>query len=152
MKWQKEDIDQYQGAEEFVDTLLIPLMPITMNSKKDIKKLAFQGDLLNFFANEIEKQFKGRIFLIPTYSYYESNESENEVERLNNWVNQLTKNPFKHVFFLTFDHHWKKDERNLDGNLLWFPAIQTEEIDSKQTQPILKDQITQINELIRSYW
>ncbi|MRH42412.1 DUF2487 family protein [Aquibacillus halophilus] len=152
MRWQEEDIDLYIGAKEYVDTLLIPLMPLSMDDKFDINKLTVQGELLTIFANEIEKQFKGRIFLMPTYNYMFNEESSLELTRLNNWVDKIEANPFKHIFLLTLDHQWKKHERDLAGNLLWFPAIQSGNVSSKESQVIIKDQINQLSELIRSYW
>lgn len=152
MKWNKKDISQYKEVKEYVDTLILPLLPITLDTNKDAEKFAWQGELIDLFSAELERNFTGRIFLMPSYQYINASDREKEIERINYWVQDAKTNPFQHIFFLTLDHHWKKYETNLDGTLLWFPAMASGDPTSKEFQTVIKDQVNQLSELIRSYW
>ncbi|MDL4840812.1 YpiF family protein [Aquibacillus rhizosphaerae] len=152
MQWNKDDIKQYIEVTEYVDTLLIPLMPFTMNMDKQVEKIVVQGELIKIFSSELERRFKGRIFLTPSFTYLSESDKGNGVEQLNKWVEEAMDNPFKHVFFLTFDAQWKKFESKMNGNLLWFPSVQSGDLNSEATKSMIKDQISQVMELIRSYW
>ncbi|MBM7569837.1 YpiF family protein [Aquibacillus albus] len=152
MKWNKIDITRYLGAQEYIDTLLIPLVPIALEDSEQMNQVVSQHDLIQAFSNEVEKDFTGRIFLLPTYTYLFTTDREQELPRLNEWINQSQHRPFKHIFLFTFDHHWKKHESKLKGNLLWFPAIQSGDLHSNETQKVIKDQVKHVKELVRSYW
>ncbi|WP_053219408.1 YpiF family protein [Virgibacillus senegalensis] len=152
MQWNKQDVGQYFTAEEYIDTLLVPLMPVTFTNQQEMKKSAAQLETATIFVKEMEKEFKGRIFLMPSYHYMASQDLSEEVSRLNDWTEKASERPFRHIFYFSFDPHWKKQERNLNGNLLWLPAIQSEDIQSKETQTILKNQINQLTDLIKTYW
>ncbi|MDC3413042.1 YpiF family protein [Aquibacillus sp. 3ASR75-11] len=152
MQWSKKDMEQYIGAKEYVDTVLIPLMPVVLAGNEELVKQAFQGELLNRFSQEVEVQFKGRIYLSPIYTYLASANKISEAERLKTWVDGIKENEPKHIFFFTFDPQWKKHEKNLDGTIIWIPAIQTGDIHSQETKDLLKQQTSQLTELILSYW
>ncbi|WP_186577794.1 DUF2487 family protein [Aquibacillus kalidii] len=150
MQWNKKDIEQYIEVKEYVDTLVIPLTPFTLNADKEMVKQASQAELMEIYAKEIERQFTGRILLLPNYTYQTVNETEEK--RLNEWINYSEDNPFKHVFFITFDHQWKKVEKGIEGNLIWLPTISISEIGSQDSVKLIKEQVEQVTELIKSYW
>ncbi|MCT2537375.1 YpiF family protein [Aquibacillus koreensis] len=152
MQWTKTDINQYKEVTEYVDTLLVPLLPISFQMDSKIEKIVFQGELVKIFANELEKRFKGRILLTPVFTYLSDEEISQEAKRLNKWVDYAKENPFTHIFFLTFDSKWKKCEQELNGNLLWFPSIQSGDLQSDQIRALIKDQVNEVMDLIRSYW
>ncbi|MEC5422472.1 YpiF family protein [Virgibacillus sp. C22-A2] len=152
MKWKRADIQQYIQAKEYIDTALIPLVPFQLSNETDLEKNTFQSEVLSVFSNEIEKELTGRVLLTPTYNYIKSTSKELETERINGWAEDIQKQPFKFVFFVTFDSTWKKNERELNGNLLWLPGIQSGDLQTKEMHAVIRDQVTQISELIRSYW
>lgn len=152
MQWQKNDMEQYITAKEYVDTLLIPMMPLHLADDQNLDKRVFQGELLKIYVNEIEKQFRGRIFLTPSYNYLFTADKVSEISRLNGWIKELSSQPFKHVFLFTFDHHWKKSEQELQAELLWLPAMQSGNLEEEGMKTFIKEQITQVTELIQSYW
>jgi len=151
VRWTEKDIKQYLPEKEYIDTLLIPMIPFDPASDQMMGKQAFQREINQIFTNLIEKEYRGRIFLAPEY-YYISGAAETEVSRLNSWISQFRKQPFTHVFLLTFDAKWKKHEDELTGKLLWVPAIQSGNIQSTETQSFVKEQAGQISELIQAYW
>src|SRR5699024_9382578 len=151
MKWVKSDLLQYKTAKEYVDTLLIPLVPFQLSNDKTYERDAFQRDVLSLFVHEVEKALMGRVLLTPSYNYVPSKDSDNdEVNRLNAWIQHCYTQPFKHTFLVTFDASWKKYEREIDGNLLWFPGMESGDLRSEEMQSILRGQVKQIVELIRT--
>lgn len=155
MQWKYEDMNMYVQSKEYVDTLLVPLVPFTYatnENDEEIKKRAFQAELSDIFMNEIEKQYKGRLLIAPSYTYLSPLVSEKEVERINEWVKQAENSGFEHILFFTFDNGWKKIERKLDASLVWIPAGQVSEIQSPEAQKLIQSQIEQVMELITSYW
>lgn len=152
MKWRKEDLEKYVQAKEYIDTVLLPIIPVQYGDDEESKKSAFQQEVMNIFATQIEQQLSGRVMLIPSYLYIKDSEKEKEVERINQWIHDLKSQPFNHTILLTFDASWKKHEKDLEGNLLWLPGIQTGDIRSKDMQEVMKDQISQLSEIVRSYW
>lgn len=152
MKWKKSDLNQYKQAKEYVDTILIPLVPFHLDNDKDIEKSAFKNEVLSAFTNEIENELSGRLMLIPSYYYLKKADKEMETARLNTWVEEVQKQPFTHVFFVTFDGTWKKNEQTMQGTLLWLPGLHSGDLHSKEMHALIRDQVEQIGELIRSYW
>lgn len=152
MKWIEKDILQYVQAKEYVDTLLIPLTPFHLSDGNNIAKSAFQTEVLTIFSNELEKELTGRILLTSNYSYFKDADKEKEIERMNSWIKDALKQPFNHIFVVTFDSTWKKYEQALNGHLLWLPGMLSGGIHSPEMSMIIRDQVKQVSELIRSYW
>lgn len=152
MQWSKQDLERYMKAKEYVDTLIVPLLPYQLSQESTLDQDAFQGEVLHIFTKAIEKELTGRILLTPPYSYLRTKDLKLEVERLNTWVEDALTQPFAHVFFITFETNWKKHEPNLNGSLVWLPVTQTENIHSKEMRAFIQSQVSQISELIKSYW
>ncbi|MBK5462902.1 DUF2487 family protein [Peribacillus sp. TH16] len=96
MKWTAKDLDMYIQSKEYVDTVLIPLVPITFGSQ--IKQTGSMNEFLTILSSEIEKQMKGRILLMPTFHYL--SDEEDKIDLLKRWTNKVKENNFKHIFFL----------------------------------------------------
>ncbi|MBO1003042.1 DUF2487 family protein [Pseudogracilibacillus auburnensis] len=152
MKWFSEDLTKYIQAKEYIDTVIIPLQAFHLSEDNSLKKDAFQREVLSIYAREIEKELSGRILLTPTYNYLKFSDIDREVNRLNEWLNDIGNQPFKTVFAMTFDNSWKKIEKELDCHLLWLPGIKSGNIKSEETLKVIRSQVEQISELIRSYW
>ncbi|MBU5466596.1 YpiF family protein [Virgibacillus sp. MSJ-26] len=152
MKWVSQDLKRYTQAKEYVDTIIMPLIPFQIAPDEDANKKAIQNESLSIISNEIEKELSGRVMLLPNYYYIKSAEKDSEITRLNVLSAELSKQPFTHTFFITFDMDWKRYEKDLDSHLLWFPSVQSEDLESKEVVSIIRDQVLQICELIRSYW
>lgn len=150
MKWNAHDLQQYKQAKEYIDTVLVPLIPFQFSNDNRLEKLALQSESLALFTSEIEKELSGRLLLSPNYNYIKE-KLDKEVTRLNMWVEDAQQQPFQHIIFITFDSSWKKYEQQLNGHLLWLPGIQGD-LSSKEMRPVIRGQVEQIGELIRSYW
>ncbi|WP_286191247.1 YpiF family protein [Virgibacillus salexigens] len=152
MKWKKADVAQYLEAKEYIDTILIPLIPYQMTGDTELEKNAFQNELTSVLANELEKELTGRIMLTPTYNYVKAADREEEVNRIHSWIEEIQQQPFPHIFLLTLDSSWKKHEQALDGTLLWLPGMKSGDLHSAEMHRFIRDQVEQVSELIRSYW
>ncbi|MGJ9456807.1 YpiF family protein [Oceanobacillus sp. CF4.6] len=152
MKWRKTDLQQYVQAKEYIDTILLPLVPIQLSNDEEANKYSSQAEVIARLANGIEKELTGRTMLVPNYHYLKSADKATEVQRLNDWAVDMKEQPFSHIIYITFDSTWKKQEKALTESLLWMPAVQTEELNSKEMQRIINDQVGQTVDLIRSYW
>lgn len=148
MKWNVKDAETFIEAKEYVDTALVPLIPITFHEQ--MKQLTSASDFIGILSMEIEKKFKGRILLTPTFYYVNGNEQK--VDELQNWVMELRHEKFKHIYFLTSDINWKKDEKELHGSLLWIPSISLEILDIEQARVLINQQIQQIIDIFTSDW
>lgn len=151
MLWNREDLNQYKEAKEYIDTLLIPLIPFTFEDDEELSKKAYQGEVVRIFTQEIEKEFKGRIVLTPDY-YYLSKLFKEEINRLSDWIENMKTQPFEHIFFFTFDSRWRKYEKEMDGTVIWLPGMASGEESREETQKAVKSQLSDIKEFIRSYW
>lgn len=150
MKWKKEDLEKYVQAKEYIDTILLPLTPFQIGDDAAAAKTAFQNEAMHIFIHEMEKELSGRMMLAPNYYYLKA--TKEEANRINNWIEDMQQQPFEHIILFTFDTGWKKIEKELHGNVLWLPGVQTGDLHAKEMQTMIRDQITQISEMIRSYW
>ncbi|WP_260286017.1 YpiF family protein [Peribacillus aracenensis] len=148
MKWTAKDLDMYMQSKEYVDTVLIPLVPLSF--KGQMKQSGSMNEFLTILSLEIEKQMKGRILLLPTFHYI--SDEMDKVERLKRWANEVKENDFEHVFFLTSDFEWKKEERELDNNLVWIPAIPLDGLEIEQAREMINQQVLQILDIFSYNW
>jgi len=151
LKWISKHIEQYEDAKEYVDTIILPLVAFDFSSSETEKK-ALQNEIMSIFANEIEQKLTGRVIQFPHYHYLSSKELVAEVERLNQWIEKSTNEYVKHIILLTFDSTWKKYEEDIEGKLLWVPAMYSGDIQSKEVTQIMNDQIKELIQLIQNYW
>lgn len=152
MQWTKKDMELYVGSKEYIDTAIIPIIPFQVSQEASFGKSTSKRESLSIFATEIEKELSGRVLLIPNYYYLEFGDKERETKRLNDWCEEIKKQPFEHVFILTFDASWKRYEKDLEANLLWVPGVQVDETNSTNMLQLLRGQVPDVIDLLRSYW
>ncbi|MFD0051619.1 YpiF family protein [Actinomycetes bacterium NPDC127524] len=148
MKWIPADIEMYNGAKDFVDTVLIPLAPISLDSQ--MKQSSSMFEFLAILSAEIERQFKGRILLMPSLTYLM--EEERNYSYANSWAAKLRENNFKHVFFLSCDSEWKRCESELEGGLIWIPSLPLEQLELTQARSLVSEQVRQVMEIFTLNW
>lgn len=147
MKWNVKDLEMFEQAKEYVDTAIVPLMPIAFTEKS--KELSSMREFLSILSMELERTFKGRIFLVPAYHYI--HEDKFKLTALKHWEIHLHKE-FKHVIFLTSDHEWKQDESELVASLIWIPSIPLELLEMDQARELIKKQCEQMIDIITKKW
>ncbi|WP_246218197.1 YpiF family protein [Litoribacterium kuwaitense] len=132
-----KEVGQYLQEKEFVDTVVIPLIPLDLSSTA--KQTASMGEYILYVSAEIERQFKGRMLLLPSYSYWVG--EEGAVERLQAWENQCREAGAKHVFFITSDVWWQQAYTG-EGTLLWLPAVPMENFDEEMRRKVVRDSVS----------
>jgi len=148
MKWVSNDVDLYNQAKEYVDTAIVPLMAVSIES--DFKNIVSKGEFISLVSTDLERQLKGRVFLFPTYSYLKK--SENVIENLIEWKTEL-QHQFKHVFFLTSDEKLKEVKNTqMEGEIIWLPSMPLEHMDENLKRKLLQDQVEQILNILLQSW
>lgn len=151
MKWKSKQVKQYEEAKEYVDTIILPLVPFEFLGE-DAAKTALQNEIMTIFVREIEQNLTGRVFQFPQYYYLKDKDLSQEVDRLNKWIQTNQNEWIEHVILLTFDSQWKQFEKDLKGTLLWVPAMYSGDLESEEVTNIMNDQIKELIKLIQSYW
>jgi len=146
MYFQVKDVQQYQQNKEFIDTVIVPLLSLDFAEDKMVKSSS-EVEFLMALTSFIEQQFKGRLMLIPPFSYTEDMKSEELVQKLKE---NIKKGGFKHVIFITCDHSWTKWQDEID--LIWLPAIPIESMDKDVKKRILEEQLKQVLPYLTSKW
>ncbi|MFJ7745976.1 YpiF family protein [Peribacillus sp. NPDC097295] len=148
MKWSAKELDMYVQAKEFVDTALIPLVPLSFG--EHMTQSGSNNEFITILSLEIEKQMKGRMLLMPTYHYL--SDEEEKLHMIKRWTKKLETNNFKHVFYLTSDIEWKKYEKELEQHLIWIPSIPLENLENTQARDMVNQQVSQIRDIFTFYW
>jgi hypothetical protein len=148
MIWIEKDLKQVIENKEFIDTVLVPLTPISFN-EQDVK-LANQVEDLGILLNELERQYRGRVIVTPPFSYL-INES-NKVERLNEWGNMFRENGMKNVFFVTCDFEWKGLKTDFTDNIMWIPSLDLASFDMMTQKTIVSKHIEHLITIFSKKW
>lgn len=148
MKWIPADIEMYKKSAEYVDTMVLPLLPVSFD--EDMQQYATMTEFVSLLTGQLERQFKGRIFLLPGYSYIKNNSGN--LDALLAWEKDLLDKHFKHVFYVTSDSDWKQFEDQLNGSLLWIPSLPLDKMEDHQKVSIIEDQVNQLLTLFIRKW
>lgn len=152
MKWTRVDLEKYEQAKEYIDTVIVPLAPFQIGALEASAKNADQYDVLTLFARELEKELMGRVMLAPTYTYINTAEKSVEAARLNQWTHHFKEQPFEQVLYISFDPSWRKTANDLEGEFIWLPSIPLKDADSAAMKDMIRDQTMQTAELVKSFW
>ncbi len=150
MKWQAKEMDTYLQAKEYVDTALIPLIPVSWQS--DLKSTVAMGEFISIITLELERQFQGRVIHFPPFTYLRSEELTDRMARIKKWIDELTNGGITHIIFLTSDGEWKISEQELEGMLIWLPTIPLEHMETSYKRDVVADQLKQLIPIMANKW
>ncbi len=150
LKWQAKDMDTYLQAKEYVDTAIIPLIPISWQS--DIKTTVAMGEFISIISQELEHQFQGRVVLFPAFTYLKNEQAQTRLERLLSWKAELQAGAINHLVFTTADSSWKASEAQLEELLVWLPTVPLENLDLKMKREVVTGQIQQLVPILTNKW
>lgn len=150
MKWETKDMNMYLQEKEYVDTAIIPLVPIS--TQTDVKSTVSMGEFIELLTFELERQFKGRMVLFPSFTYITSESDAELTTRLNEWSREFTESGMKHIFFLTSHSEWKNREASLEGTLMWIPTVPLGNMEERLKKEVVQDQIKQLTPLFAKKW
>ncbi len=150
MKWTAKDIEIYIKEKAFIDTVMIPLLPVSFD--EDIKESALQLEFIALLSTLIEKQFAGRVLLSPPFTYLQADAIEAVASFLEKWTKSIRDNGTTHLFYLTSDNSWKLIEHQLEGTLLWMPALLIDQLSDSQKWSIAENQVNQLVDFFVKKW
>lgn len=150
MRWETKDIDTYLRAKEYVDTAIVPLVPIVWGD--EMKSIVSMGEFISTISDQLERQFHGRIVLLPPFTYTDEEIREERIKRLENWHDLLLNGGFRHVILLTSDVRWREDEKDLQGTFIWVPTIPLEHLNQEIRHDVITDQIKQLIPILTNKW
>ncbi len=150
MKWNPKDIEKYKGAKEYVDTVILPLNGITFEG--GMIQSASMNEFISILTQEIENQFKGRVLLLPQLTYCSDWESGLLRDTILRWHETLTRQEFKHVFYITADEEWKKEDGIPENSLIWTASLPLEHMEDKYKKPLIEEQVQEIMQKIIRLW
>jgi hypothetical protein len=150
MKWNPKDVEVYLQSKEYVDTAIVPIMPIAFGT--EMGQASGMSEFIHLVTLQLERQFKGRMMLLPGFSYLKTEKDEKLISDLSQWDSQLKENGFKHIFYLTSDLFWKNFESRLTGSLIWIPSIPLETMDDSQKMTVIEGQVKQMLNLFTQKW
>ncbi|MBO9128234.1 DUF2487 family protein [Bacillus sp. 165] len=148
MEWTAKDIQLYKESKEYIDTVVVPLVPVSLGA--DIEEAVQKGEFVSALTREIERQYKGRILLVPSFTYLQENREE-QLEHLQLWTSSFMREGMKHIVYVTSDFDWKK-ESDLQGMLFWLPALPLEQLNSKSRQEVLQSQVNEMMKIVIFEW
>ncbi|MBP0724203.1 DUF2487 family protein [Bacillus sp. RG28] len=148
MIWIEKDLKQVIENKEFIDTVLVPLTPISFN-EHDVK-LANQVEDLGILLNELERQYRGRVIVTPPFSYLI--DESNKVNRLNEWGNMFRENGMKNIFFVTCDFEWEGLETDFTDNIMWIPSLDLASFDMTTQKTIVSKHIEHLITIFSKKW
>lgn len=150
MIWNGRDARLYQQEKSFIDSAVIPLLPIDFGN--EMRRSASQGEYIQLFSSCLEKQFRGRIMLFPAIIYLSQEITDEKSSLLNRWSDLLHEEGFMHLFFITSDANWKSRESQLKGMLIWLPATPMEDMDDSFKYDFIENQVKQYVHKILEKW
>jgi len=150
MKWISQDINTYLTAKEYIDTAIIPLYSISFG--EEIIQSAENAEFITLFTSYLERQFTGRLVLIPPFTYLKNEKYEDTINNIKNWEAALVKNEFKHIFYITSESEWKSEEALLNGTLIWLPSLPLKNMSETQKISIMDSQVKQLLNLFEKKW
>ncbi|MDV2884345.1 YpiF family protein [Alkalihalophilus pseudofirmus] len=150
MKWQSSEMDKYLQSKEYVDTAIVPLIPISW--QKEIKSTVAMGEFISIITQELERQFQGRVVLFPAFTYLETENAEERTLRLKRWSEELKLGGMEHIVYATSDGFWKTVEEELGEWLIWLPSIPLEHLSPENRREVIGGQIKQLVPIMTNKW
>lgn len=146
MNWNAKDMDTYLQQKDYIDTLLVPLLQLE-TGQENMKSSSSSTEFLMHLSTFIETQFKGRMMLLPPFTYTQSTDLQTMGETLSKDLGLMG---FKHIFYLTTDRDWTSVE--VTGELIWLPSIPLESMDKQLRKSIIEDQLRQVLPTLTKKW
>lgn len=150
MKWTPQDIETYLNAKEYVDTAVVPILSVSIG--EEMKQSASAGEFITLLTGYLERQFTGRLLLLPPFTYLKSKNGESTISDLKDWEADLVKGEFKHIFYITSEIDWRTWEAELSGTVIWLPSIPLEHMNESQKLSVIDSQVKQLLDLFTQKW
>ncbi|MGM7701669.1 YpiF family protein [Pseudalkalibacillus sp. Hm43] len=150
MKWRTKDIDLYHQAAEYVDTAIIPLIPVSWGSQK--KQVVLKGEFPQLISDELERQLKGRVVLFPPVTYLESEKEEDVLNRISSLSDELRQGDMPFTVFITSDAKWSGADSDRQEQIINIPPVPLEHMDEDYQREIVSEQVKHILQIVTKKW
>lgn len=150
MKWAAQEVEMYIKSKEYVDTAVIPLLPVSLG--ENMKETAAMAEFITMLSVLLEREFAGRIFLLPPFTYMKDEANGPASSRLRQWSEEIKNSGFKHIFYLTSDSEWRMLEENFADSLLWMPALPIDQLNDSQKWAMMDSQVKQLLSFFTRKW
>ncbi|MDZ5723026.1 YpiF family protein [Bacillus sp. SXabc123] len=145
MRWRITDAKDYLQAKDYIDTAVIPLINIKVGAH--FKITAEKGEFTQLLSDELERQLKGRVYLLPPYTYVDRNEKT--VQGLKDLREELI-SEFPHVVLLTSDKNWNSEDAL--GKIIVTPSVPLEHLNDSLKRKILDERTAEILNVLLQLW
>ncbi|GIN85674.1 hypothetical protein J6TS2_20600 [Heyndrickxia sporothermodurans] len=149
MNWNGKDVELYLKEQQFIDTVVVPLLPISFGT--EMKQAASQGEFIDLLCMHLERQFKGRMLLFPAFTYLTNLDHDQKLDILQSWEVKLKESGFSHIFYLTSDSSWR-DQDKVKDQVIWLPSVPLEHMEEQYKHSIIEDQVKQLINIIVQQW
>ncbi|MFC0297899.1 YpiF family protein [Geobacillus jurassicus] len=148
MKWTGEDVAIYERERDYIDTALLPLLPVAFG--QGTRRLASGGELVQLIAAEVERQLRGRVFLLPPFVYFADEPRAQLVERLSDWTSRLEREGMRQVFYVTCDRAWQEEG---EASRVWLiPAVPLESMEESYKHELVREQAAELLRFLVGRW
>ena len=149
MNWQAIDVKRYLQNKEYIDTVILPLVPLSWES--DMLAAVREGEFALAIASAAERELHGRVLLCPPFAYLKSEAMTDRMKRLKMWENECRAKGTKFVFFVTSDVDWKREEEECPG-LIWFAPVPLEHLEARHQKDVIEENVEIVLKRIRTEW
>lgn len=149
MRWTAVDAEKFFRSKEYVDTVLIPVMPVSF--QENCIDHAGESEYLHLVSAGLEKQFQGRVLLMPPLIYCVSRDNC-IIHVLLHWTEVLETEFFQHICFLTVEKIPQQLITDKRVKVLPVPAIPMHQLDRHNQKIMINEQIDQLSRLLKKFW
>lgn len=150
MRWTAKESSQYLQSKEYVDTVLLPLVPVNFGS--ETKNSGNAHEFIQLITMQLEKQFKGRVLLMPAIPLLSDSTYDENFSLIQSWIKRLIDEEFQHIFFISTDQTIKNSIDSTNCEFIWLPSIPLEHLDEGYKQNLIQDQVQQLLKVFITKW
>ncbi|MCG1009098.1 DUF2487 family protein [Salinicoccus sp. ID82-1] len=140
MLYNHQDLKVLKDEIEFVDTALIPFASADMNGSA--RDNASDMEMIQMVTIQLEKQFKGRLFITPAMMTVEG-----MTEVLETYIEQLEAYGFKKVIILTH-----LDKSFDSAHSIVVNRIPLEDMDAEMKMSLINDEVKNVMKQVITIW
>ena len=140
MLYTRNDLNVIKDEIEFIDTAIIPVVDIDMDSISVSR--AEQIEFIQLIIMMLEKQLKGRLLITPLFTVVGE-----DVTPVKIYKNQLKEYGFKHSIVLSF-----KDRTIEDTPLIRMNHVPISDMDKDILEAMVKEEMTKVLKEIIRIW
>lgn len=146
MKYRTQEVATFLDTKQYVDTALVPVIQVAVGAT--IVEQASEAEFIQLMAEQMEKEYKGRIVLLPPFTFFTEAELK---ERLPQWVEALRES-FAHVAFVTSSLTVKLNEQHVGAFLHYVPTVPLQYVDEANKAKLVQDVIGKFGQEIIGKW